>query len=90
MRYVLVTFTALLCAVTIISAQESRATLIGRVTDPSGASIAGAVVRTTNLATNSLVASTTNESGSYEVPYLLPGVYRIEVETAGFQEVGSR
>jgi hypothetical protein len=73
--------TAALC-----QAQESRATIIGRATDPTGAVIAGADVRATNIATNVVVASKTNESGNYEIPYLLPGVYTVTVEMQGFKK----
>ncbi|MGH9721460.1 MAG: carboxypeptidase-like regulatory domain-containing protein, partial [Bryobacteraceae bacterium] len=76
----IVLFSAGLC-----SAQESRATIIGRVADPSGAIIAGATVRAVNAATNAPVTSTTNDQGSYEIPYLLPGSYRVTVEMKGFK-----
>ena len=66
--------------------QESRATLIGRTTDPSGAVIAGATVHATNTATNATVSTTSNESGNYEIPYLLPGDYRVAVEIKGFKK----
>lgn len=67
-------------------AQESRATIIGRTADPSGAVIAGAIVRATNTATNSSVESATNEGGNFEIPYLLAGVYNITVEMQGFKK----
>ncbi len=67
-------------------AQESRATVIGRASDPSGALVSGAVVRATNTATSTTVSSVTNESGNYEIPYLLPGVYTVSVELAGFKK----
>src|SRR6266545_2373754 len=41
-------------------AQESRATLLGRVTDPSGAVVVGASVRAINVATNTAASSVTN------------------------------
>ncbi|MDX1978863.1 MAG: TonB-dependent receptor [Bryobacteraceae bacterium] len=75
-----------LAAVFTLAAQESRATIIGRATDPAGATIAGAVVRATNTATNTTASSTTNESGNFEIPYLLPGIYRVEVELTGFKK----
>jgi hypothetical protein len=78
---------ALLCALTtLLPAQESRATIIGRATDPAGAVVAGAAVRATNTATNTTVSSTTNESGNFEIPYLLPGIYRVEVQLTGFKK----
>jgi hypothetical protein len=66
-------------------AQESRATIMGRVTDPSGALVPGAKVRAVNLATNAGGASVSNESGNNQVPYLLPGMYRVTVESSGFK-----
>jgi len=66
--------------------QESRATLLGRVVDPSSAVVVGAKVRATNVATNAVAASVTNEQGNYEIPYLLLGLYRVEVELSGFKK----
>jgi hypothetical protein len=67
-------------------AQESRATIIGRVSDPTGAVVSGATVDATNVATNATVSTVANESGNYEIPYLLSGVYTLTVEMAGFKK----
>ncbi|MFB3830205.1 MAG: carboxypeptidase regulatory-like domain-containing protein [Bryobacteraceae bacterium] len=69
-----------------VRAQESRASLLGRVIDPSGALVVGAAVRATNVETNTTASSVTNEQGNYEIPYLLPGIYRVEVELSGFKK----
>ncbi|MBI4875501.1 MAG: TonB-dependent receptor [Acidobacteria bacterium] len=69
-----------------LAGQESRATIVGTVTDSSGALVVGAKVRTTLVAAGTVVSSVTNEQGYYEVPYLLPGVYRVEVELQGFKK----
>jgi len=66
-------------------AQESRATLVGRVTDSSSAVVPLANVRITNQATSVTVALQTNEAGNYVATYLIPGVYRVECEKAGFK-----
>ena len=66
--------------------QESRATILGRVADSSGAVVVGAKVQATNVATNTGAASVTNEQGNYEMPYLLPGVYKVQVELTGFKK----
>lgn len=71
---------------TLCAAQESRATIIGRVTDPTGAMIAGATVRATNTETNAAVSSVTNEGGNFELPYILSGVYSVTVEMTGFKK----
>ncbi len=65
--------------------QESRATIIGRVMDPSGALVPGAHVRAVNRATNAGGSSVTNDRGNFEIPYLLPGIYRVTVEATGFK-----
>ena len=67
-------------------AQNSRATVIGRTVDPSGAIVVGANVQAVNIATNTVVATKSNEGGNYEIPYLLPGIYNVSVEMAGFKK----
>ena len=65
--------------------QEFRATVTGRVTDPSKAAVAGATVLVRNLATNEIASVTTNSEGNYTVPFIRPGVYSITVEAPGFK-----
>lgn len=74
-----------LAAAFLASAQETRGTVLGRVSDPSGAVIAGAEVRATNVATGVAAAARSNEAGNYTLPYLLPGPYTITAELAGFK-----
>lgn len=81
-RFLLITFSTSLLSF----GQESRATIVGRVADPSGAVIGGATVQAKSVATNAVVATTTNEGGNYEIPYLLPGAYEVSVEMAGFKK----
>ena len=76
---------AVLITGTLCFGQDSRATIIGRVTDPTGAIVPGAAVQAVNLATNAGGNSETNESGSFEIPYLLPGLYRVTVKSTGFK-----
>ncbi len=66
------------------SAQESRGTLQGRVVDTSGAAVPGATVDVLNIATGVVSPTTTNEQGSYRVPFLNPGNYRVTVSLSGF------
>ncbi|MBL8227989.1 MAG: TonB-dependent receptor [Bryobacterales bacterium] len=70
-----------------VSAQEFRGTILGRVSDPSGAVVAGASVAVRNVATNATLRATTNEAGNYQVPFLLPGNYAVTVEMAGFKKI---
>src|SRR5258707_518269 len=65
--------------------QQTMATLLGSVTDPSGASVAGAKVRASNLATNLTRETVADSSGTYSIPALPAGSYRITVTLDGFQ-----
>ncbi len=80
-------FRALLAAAFIASAfsQETRSTIVGRVTDATGAVVLGADVRATNTATGVAAAAKTNESGNFTLPYLLPGPYRLNASLQGFK-----
>jgi hypothetical protein len=66
-------------------AQESRGTIRGRVTDPSGAPVVGAAVEATNVNTGVAIGANTNQDGNYEVPYLLIGNYKVAVRSTGFR-----
>jgi hypothetical protein len=66
--------------------QEVRAGLTGTITDSTGAAITNAAVNVTNLATNSVVAAKSNESGSFSTPFLAPGQYHMTVEATGFKK----
>jgi hypothetical protein len=57
----------------------------GTVLDPSGASVAGASVVIKNTDTGLTRTVTSGASGSYSIPDLPIGPYRLEVSLAGFQ-----
>jgi hypothetical protein len=67
-------------------AQESRGSILGRVTDPTGAVVPTAEVKAINVATGAAVSAKTNESGLYSLPYLVAGFYNITAENAGFKK----
>lgn len=77
---------AILAAVTAGFGQDARGSLLGRVTDASSAVIAGAEVTAVNSATSVKAAAKTNAAGSFILPYLLPGSYRLTVEITGFKK----
>jgi hypothetical protein len=62
------------------------ATLVGNVTDATGAAIADATVAVTNVDTSVVTRSKTNEQGAYYVPFLIVGNYRLEIEAKGFKK----
>ncbi len=66
-------------------AQESRATLEGRVIDPQGAAVVGATVTVTSDDTQVKQVTTTNGQGEWKVPFLNPGHYSLAVSYTGFK-----
>ena len=57
--------------------QAVNATLLGTITDASGATVAGVKVTVTETATGTVHESVTNESGNYTLPDLPPGTYNV-------------
>src|SRR5690348_3676730 len=64
----------------------ANGTIVGTVTDNSGAVVANATVDVTNTATNVSNRTQTTSSGDFTVPFLLPGTYRVTVQAPGFQK----
>ena len=69
----------------VILAQD--ATIQGVVTDQSGARVASARIKVTNVGTGIAQTLETNTQGVYAVPFLTPGTYRIEAAKPGFATV---
>jgi len=67
-----------------LRAQEAGGTIVGTVTDPSGAAVASANVAIKNTATGVERTVHTNEDGLYVAPNLVPGNYEIQVSATGF------
>jgi hypothetical protein len=61
--------------------------VVGTVSDPSGAVIPGAKVTMTNIATGQVVELNTNSSGSFNSGALVPDDYKIQVSAKGFNLV---
>jgi len=62
----------------------ANGTIVGTVTDNSGAVVTKAAVDVTNLNTNVTKHTETSSSGDFTVPYLTPGTYRVTVQSQGF------
>src|SRR5271154_4116662 len=71
-------------------AQQYSGTITGTVTDPGGASVAGASVTYLNVGNNSTDTTTTSESGVYTFAQLPVGVYNITIKQTGFKEFVSK
>lgn len=59
----------------------------GRVTDASGAAVAGAEVAARHVATNGRTLAATDADGRFRLPYLRVGAYELAVAKQGFQRV---
>src|SRR5271169_1857013 len=68
-----------------LSAQTTAGSIVGTVTDPSGAIVAGATVTITNTGTNIAFKTTSNSSGEFVVTPLEVGKYSVAVEATGFK-----
>ena len=66
-------------------AQFVRGSILGVVSDETGAVIPKASVILRNTGTNETRSAVTDDAGSYSFPALLPGAYTIEVKQAGFK-----
>jgi hypothetical protein len=64
---------------------SSSSDAVGRVTDSTGASVAGATVHLTNNGTGAERVAVTNENGDWSIPNLPPANYRVRIEKPGFK-----
>src|SRR6478736_8757050 len=67
------------------SAQSTNASVGGFVQDATQAFIPGVTVTATNTQTGVVTTAITNESGTYNIPSLLPGTYKLTAELPGFK-----
>ncbi|HUB78032.1 MAG TPA: TonB-dependent receptor [Bryobacteraceae bacterium] len=69
-----------------VSAQEVNvAEVDGHVTDPTGASVSGAIAKMTDTDTHQVHTFTTDNSGGFRFPNLPIGTYTLEVTASGFK-----
>src|SRR5262245_5993027 len=81
----LVSFLVLVLGFALPLAAQNFGEITGTVTDSSGAVVSGVAVTISNTATNQVRHVTTNETGNYTMPFLVPGVYNVPVEASGFK-----
>lgn len=83
--HVVILVAAVLLVCTSAFAQINFGRILGRVTDPSGAVVAGATVTVTNAGTNVSRTLTTDSSGAFVAAALNPGTYIVRVDAQGFK-----
>lgn len=77
---------ALLLLVASAFAQEYRATLSGRITDPQGAVVPGVKVTAVQVETAAKFETVSGGDGLYTIPFLPPAAYRVTAELTGFKK----
>ncbi len=77
----------LLCTPSPAAAQAVTGTLLGNITDASGAAVPGATVTATELQTNTSRTTVSNETGHYTFSSLRNGTYSVTAELQGFRKV---
>ena len=70
-------------------AQTSTGSILGTITDSSGASVPGALVTVTSLSTGLTKTSTTSSAGAYSIEALEPGTFELSVEANNFDKLKS-
>jgi hypothetical protein len=88
-RYSRITLVALLSCLALSSrpatAQVLFGSVVGNVTDASGAAVPGAVVKITEAQTNESRSAVTNEAGNYTISTVPAGTYQVEITQQGFR-----
>ena len=81
---------AVLCAAlttTPLAAQTFYGSIVGNLSDASGASVPAAEVTLTNVGTSERRSAQTNADGHYEFVNLIPGHYKVQMEKTGFKRL---
>lgn len=68
-------------------AQVANGSISGTVVDQSGAVVAGAAIKATNVATNSSATAMSNTDGNFKLGGLAIGTYSISISKSGFQTI---
>jgi outer membrane receptor protein involved in Fe transport len=69
----------------LVYGQAVTGTIMGVVIDPSGSMVPGALVTVRSVETGTAKTVTTNDVGSYSIPFLNPGTYTLEASHSGFK-----
>ena len=87
-RTILLASACCVVATSVATAQQAidQGSAGGRVTDQSGAVIAGAIAEARHLDTNRTQTATTDDDGRFRFPYLPVGVHDVVVRHPGFAE----
>ena len=71
----------------VLAAQSGNSTIAGNVKDATGAAVPNVKITIANEETGVSLETESNESGLYRAASLVPGVYRVQAEMAGFDKL---
>jgi hypothetical protein len=77
---------ACLLTASVLDAQLTTSTILGTVTDPSGATVVAAEVTATNTGTNFKRTVQTSTQGEYRMEFMPVGSYTVEITAVGFKK----
>lgn len=80
-----VAFASLLLVVSASAQSAIYGTIVGTVTDKTGAAIPGATITVTDISKGTVTTSKSNASGEFTVPYLVPDRYNVKISFTGFK-----
>src|SRR5712692_1943224 len=86
LKAVIVVLSFAFVALPFVVAHGAGGRIEGRVTDPKGAVVVGAVITVTDATTNRTFSTTANDRGEYKVEGLPPGLYIVTVSAKGFTD----
>jgi hypothetical protein len=84
--YTLLAIAAFLLSDSVVQAQTTAGSIVGQVTDATGAIVPNAAITITNVETGITNKTTSDASGNYAVTPLPVGEYTVTVEVAGFKK----
>src|SRR5882762_5911964 len=87
--FILASILLLVCAGMQAQTTVSTGSIVGTVTDPSGAVVSGARITITNTATGQTIELTSNSAGAFNSGAISPGSYKVQVSAKGFNTVST-
>lgn len=86
MRSLKILLVSLLLSAAFSWSQTGTSTVRGTITDPQGRVVPGATLTLTNVETNAVRTTKSNDSGAYVFDLITPAEYRLEVVAKGFKK----
>jgi Carboxypeptidase regulatory-like domain len=73
-----------------LDSQVLYSSIVGNVTDATGAAVPGAIVKITHIATNDTREATTNDEGIYTLSTVSAGIYNVAITKQGFRDFATQ